>query len=66
MVLTISALASSATQLRELVDDVVADDAGGVRPCSEAQPQSCACPHTCLCRCCSLLQLESLLHSTSL
>jgi hypothetical protein len=36
MVLTISALASSAHQLRELVDDVVADDAGGVRPCSEA------------------------------
>jgi hypothetical protein len=31
MVLTISALASSANQLRELVDDVVADDAGGVR-----------------------------------
>jgi hypothetical protein len=36
MVLTISALASSAHQLRELVDDVVADDAGGVRPCREA------------------------------
>ena len=37
MVLTISALASSAHQLRELVDDVVADDAGGVRPCPSSQ-----------------------------
>ena len=63
MVLTISALASSAHQLRELVDDVVADDAGGVRPCSKAcsyfrvhicTPLSCPC---------SLPQLEQLLHS---